>query len=205
MYIKFNYIKKENKIKGYKIFEKINGRLVCRDFRFDETNTNRIDKNIPIKLCRTGFHFCKDLINCFKYYTLTSKHVVCEVTGYGNYDTEYDEVKHSVRCLDIVRVIPMEEVYQMLGIDNSTFGKVVEKSVRVNIRYGRKSYFSSVMSNRFGVEMNSEGISVKGLNDNDLVLADVKISKPSMTFEGITKFKGGYGKILKLKYKLEQI
>jgi hypothetical protein len=205
MYNKFNYIKKENKIKGYKIFEKINGRLVCRDFRFDETKTNRIDKNIPIKLCRTGFHFCKDLINCFRYYTLTSKHVVCEVTGYGDCDKEYYDMKNSVRCLDIVRVIPIEEVYQMLGIDSSSFGKVVEKRVRVNIGYDRKKYFRSVISGRFERAMNSEGISVKGLNDNDLVLADVKISKPSMTFEGITKFNDGYGKILKLKYKLEQI
>lgn len=206
---RFNYIKKENKIKGYKIFLKKNGRLVCRDFVFDENKTNRINKNTPIKLCWSGFHFCTDLMQCLRYYNLVGDYVACEVTGYGHYDVEYDGSKYAVRCLDIIRVIPEKEVYEIFGINTARFGKVEEKIVTVDASNNNRKIFKpfdqKVKKYYHDTGMNSRGISVKNVAFGETFLADVEIMKPKLYIEGIKRFNEGYHKILKLKYKLQSI
>ena len=51
--------------KGFKITDK---KLMCRDFEYKEGETYEIDKANEIKLCKKGFHACKNPLDCFAYY-----------------------------------------------------------------------------------------------------------------------------------------
>lgn len=51
-------------IEGYKI---TNSDYSCRGFKYELNHTYTIEKD-PV-LCEKGFHFCKELSDCFDYYT----------------------------------------------------------------------------------------------------------------------------------------
>lgn len=50
-------------IEGYKI---TNSDYSCRGFKYELNHTYTMEED-PV-LCKKGFHFCKELIDCFKYY-----------------------------------------------------------------------------------------------------------------------------------------
>ena len=50
-------------MKGYKGF---NQDMTCLDFQYKEGETYTTSK--PVILCQNGFHFCKQLTNCFRFY-----------------------------------------------------------------------------------------------------------------------------------------
>lgn len=51
---------KKKTIKGYKMF---NADWTCRDFKYEIGKTYTYER--PISLCDEGFHFCKELTQCF--------------------------------------------------------------------------------------------------------------------------------------------
>jgi len=74
------------KIKGYKV---MNPDMTCRDFKFKVGKTYEQDGKI--ELCGNGFHFCKELGDCYKFYSFDKNNVVCEVEALG--EVEQDEHK----------------------------------------------------------------------------------------------------------------
>ena len=82
----------ENKeiIKGYKGF---NPDLKCRGFQYDVGKEYDTDKAVS---CETGFHFCENPFDVFKYYYPSDKKGMnrfCEVEGSGEFDkSENDKV-----------------------------------------------------------------------------------------------------------------
>ena len=63
-------------MKGYKAF---NGDMTCRGFQYEIGKTYEIDQKIG--LCESGFHFCKQPAQVFKYYDKDAR--VCEVEASG--------------------------------------------------------------------------------------------------------------------------
>ena len=51
---------------GYKAFELVDGKLVCRDMVYKEGGTYEVQGNI--KLCGTGIHYCKKIEDIRKKY-----------------------------------------------------------------------------------------------------------------------------------------
>lgn len=52
-------------MKGYKVFKHD---WTCRDFQYEVGKTYKHDG--PLKICRSGFHFCRNVDDCFNYYRL---------------------------------------------------------------------------------------------------------------------------------------
>jgi len=93
---------------GYKAF---NNDLTCRDFQYEVGKTYEIDSK-PI-CCDNGFHFCRDLKECFKYYDFGSR--VCEVESLGDIDTK-DDKKFCTNKIKIIRELSFEEICDIIGI-----------------------------------------------------------------------------------------
>jgi len=97
-----------NTITGYKVFEPD---FTCRDYDFQGVGTTHTYEGTPV-LCESGFHFCTTLQDCFKYYYITRRMIVCEVTATGYTDAEGDCSKRTCQSLSIIRQIPLDEVAQ---------------------------------------------------------------------------------------------
>jgi hypothetical protein len=97
-----------NTITGYKVF---NPDFTCRDYDFKGVGTTHTYEDTPV-LCKSGFHFCTTLQDCFKYYDIKPHMIICEVTATGYTDAENDCSKRTCKTLSIVRQMPLDEVAQ---------------------------------------------------------------------------------------------
>ena len=73
-------------ITGYKVFKKD---FTCLNYDFKGVGTIHTFEGIPV-LCKSGFHFCTTLEDCFNYYAITSNMIVCEVQATNYTDAEDD-------------------------------------------------------------------------------------------------------------------
>lgn len=93
--------------KGYKVF---NSDWSCRGFQYKVGETYEMNER-PI-LCEQGFHFCRDLKDCFRYYPLSDNikiaeiEVLGEIDGIASYDT-----KRCTNKIKIVREIPFDQLF----------------------------------------------------------------------------------------------
>lgn len=66
-------------MKGYKVF---NPDWTCRDFQYKVGET--FMHIGAIKICGSGFHFCKKLADCFNCYEFDSNNKVAEIEAIGD-------------------------------------------------------------------------------------------------------------------------
>ena len=99
-------------MKGYKVF---NPDFTCQGFQYEVGKTYR--HNGPIAICHSGFHFCREVADCFNYYDFDPKNKVAEIEATGL--VESDGEKSVTDEIKIVREIPWEE---MLAIANQGSG-----------------------------------------------------------------------------------
>ena len=95
-------------IKGYKVF---NPDWTCRGFQYEVGKTFKHEGDI--KICGSGFHFCKKASDCFNYYNFDSNNKVAEVIATGNVETKYD--KSVTDEIIIVREIPWTELLTIVN------------------------------------------------------------------------------------------
>jgi len=93
-------------MKGYKVFDK-NWR--CLNFQY-EVGKTYVHKG-TLLLCRSGFHFCIKLVDCFRYKEFSPDRKVAEVEALG--EVVEEEGKCVTDKLRIVREIPWEEVQKL--------------------------------------------------------------------------------------------
>jgi hypothetical protein len=98
----YSQLKKINKMKGYKAF---NSNFTCRDYKFSENSEHFYDGE-PI-LCEQGFHFCTEMVDCFKYYPLDKDIILCEVEALGDIVSESDNSKHVTNHIKILNRVNM--------------------------------------------------------------------------------------------------
>ena len=83
-------------MKGYKAF---NSDLTCRGFQFEIGKEYKHEGTI--EPCRSGFHFCKSLADCYNFYDMNENTRICEVEALGEVKTD-DEVKFGTDHIKIV-------------------------------------------------------------------------------------------------------
>ena len=93
-------------IKGYKVFDT---GLKCRDYDFIGVGSTHTYEGEPV-LCESGFHFCTTLQDCFRYYSITSDMIICEVQAIGYTDAKEDCSKRTCKSLTITRQMSFDEV-----------------------------------------------------------------------------------------------
>ena len=105
--------------KGYKAF---NSDMTCRGFQYEVGKTYTHDGEL--KMCKRGFHFCKRLTDCFRYYDFHTEgggHPrICEVEALGKV-LDGDDGKLVTDRIRIVRELSWGEVLEAAnsGRDNT--------------------------------------------------------------------------------------
>ena len=103
-------------VKGFKVF---NPDWVCRGKQY--TCPGHFEENVDPSVCDRGMHFCKKIVDCFKYYQFRPENRVAEVVAYGTVVEDGD--KCSTDKLEIVREIPWTELIEIINTGNGCTGK----------------------------------------------------------------------------------
>lgn len=118
-------------MKGYKVF---NSDWTCRDFQYKVGETYEID-DYPI-LCKRGFHFCTNPVDCFKYYNILGDVRVAEIEALGVIlqdisDTSWNisgdigeggkSVKNSKCCTNKIKIV------RELSLENAKIETTIRK------------------------------------------------------------------------------
>jgi hypothetical protein len=94
------------KIKGFKGFDKD---LKCKDVQFEVGKEFSIPDEMPIKICASGFHLCKNPLDIFRYYKAGSSRFA-EVEGDGDEKIHEDDSKIAVRRIFIKAEIKIDDI-----------------------------------------------------------------------------------------------
>ena len=103
-------------MKGYKVF---NSDWTCRDKQYSCPGV--FEQEGALKLCENGIHFCKELLNCFNYYSFNPNNHVAEVIAYGDVEEKGD--KCCTNKLKIVRELSWHEVLELVNTGKNCTGK----------------------------------------------------------------------------------
>ena len=107
-----------NEIKGYKVF---NSDWTCRGFQFEVGKT--FEEDVVPSCCNQGFHFCKELNDCFNYYKFDPRNKVAEIIALGDIDEESDNSKCCTNKIQIVKELSWEEVLRLVNLGKSNSGR----------------------------------------------------------------------------------
>ena len=103
-------------MKGYKGFDKD---LKCKNYQYEVGMTYRMHDDI--KVCKRGYHFCKELIDVMDYYNSHDGNRFCEVEALGKIKTD-DNKKYCTNIIKIIREIPIEEVLKKVNSGSGNSG-----------------------------------------------------------------------------------
>lgn len=104
-------------MKGYKVFEPD---WTCRGFQYEVGKT--FEENVTPSCCNRGFHFCKELKDCFDYYPFDPDNKVAKVIALGEIDEESNDSKCCTNKIQIVEEISWEDVLRMVNFGEGNVG-----------------------------------------------------------------------------------
>lgn len=105
-------------MRGYKVF---NSDFRCNMFLFEIGKTYKHEGK-AIKLCSSGFHFCKKAADCFSYYSFDPDNIVCEIDAIGNVIESIGDSKCVTSEISIVRRLSWGEVLEIVNSGNENSG-----------------------------------------------------------------------------------
>jgi hypothetical protein len=83
-------------MKGYKAFDE---NLKCNHFQYEIGQTYEMDGDI--ECCARGFHFCKELVDCYRFYEMSDNTRICKVEAIGEIKTN-DNIKY---CTNKIKIL----------------------------------------------------------------------------------------------------
>jgi hypothetical protein len=104
-------------MEGYKVFEPD---WTCRGFQYEVGKT--FEEDVIPSCCNRGFHFCKELKDCFNYYPFNPDNKVAKVIALGEIDEESDDSKCCTNKIQIVEEISWEDVLRMVNLGKGNAG-----------------------------------------------------------------------------------
>ena len=108
---------KQKVVKGYKVF---NPDWTCRGFQYEVGKCYEMDEK-PV-VCKRGFHFCKNLLDCYEHYRFDENNKVTEVTAYGDIDIDEYEKKYCTNKIKIEKELNWNEVLNMVNTGKNCTG-----------------------------------------------------------------------------------
>lgn len=109
---------KINRIEGYKVFEPD---WTCKGFRYKVGKT--FEEDVIPSCCNRGFHFCKELKDCFNYYPFNPNNKVAKVVALGEVDERSDDSKCCTNKIQIVEEISWEDVLRIVNLGKGNAGR----------------------------------------------------------------------------------
>ena len=104
-------------VEGYKAF---NSDWTCLGFQFEVGKT--FEEDVTPSCCKRGFHFCKALKDCFKFYPFSRDTRVAKVIALGEVDVDPNSSKCCTNKIQIVEEISWEDVLRMVNIGTENVG-----------------------------------------------------------------------------------
>ena len=104
-------------MKGYKVFYQD---WTCKNFQYEVGQTYEM-KEDPV-CCSIGFHFCKDLKDCFNYYSFNPENKVAEVEALGQIDSSDEDSKCCTNKIKIIREMTWHEVLDLVNTGKDCTG-----------------------------------------------------------------------------------
>ena len=80
------------------------------------------EEDVTPSCCNRGFHFCKELKDCFNYYPFNPDNKVAKVIALGEIDEESDDSKCCTNKIQIVEEISWEDVLRMVNLGKGNAG-----------------------------------------------------------------------------------
>lgn len=108
--------------RGYKVF---NNDWTCLNMHYKVGETYTMDEE-PI-MCKRGFHYCTDLIDCFIYYAFDPNTKVAEIEARGDVVRSGGNTKCCTNCIKILREIPWGDVLNIVGYKEDNYGIKVKE------------------------------------------------------------------------------
>ena len=104
-------------ITGYKVFEED---FTCRDYNFKSVGTTHTYEGVPV-LCKSGFHFCTKLEDCFEYYDISLDMIVCEVQATNYTDAKSDCSKRTCQTISIISQLTLDEIKPHISTSENAY------------------------------------------------------------------------------------
>ena len=104
-------------MEGYKVFEPD---WTCMGFQYEVGKI--FEEDVTPSCCNRGFHFCKELKDCFNYYPFNPDNKVAKVIALGEIDEESDDSKCCTNKIQIVEEISWEDVLRMVNLGKGNAG-----------------------------------------------------------------------------------
>lgn len=109
-------------MKGYKVFKP--DWTTMNNFQWEVGKT--YEHTGDLEICASGFHFCKNLVDCFQYYDFDPENKVAEVEVLGKIEVGFSARNVVHKCvtdkIKIVREIPWEEVLTLVNVGHENTG-----------------------------------------------------------------------------------
>ena len=106
-------INKENAIFAYKGFDE---NFCCRNFQYEVGKEYHITGDL--KICKNGFHACKDLIDTFNYYSMgNSRFAIVKLWG----DVLYENNKMCASNIEIVEELSLKDIVERYAASKVKF------------------------------------------------------------------------------------
>ena len=102
-------------MKGYKVF---NPDFICRGFQYEVGKT--YEEDCSPDCCHWGFHFCKQVKDCFDYYGFNPNNRVAEVEALGEISESGN--KCCTNKLHIIRELTWHEVLELVNSGKACTG-----------------------------------------------------------------------------------
>ena len=103
-------------VRGYKVF---NPDWTCIGFQYE---VGKVYEDVAeLEICKNGFHFCKQIVNCFNYYQFSPNSKVAEIIALGKVIERGD--KCCTNKIKILREITWKEVLEMSNIGKFCTGR----------------------------------------------------------------------------------
>ena len=103
-------------MKGYKAFNKD---LTCRDFQY-EIGKEYVHE-CEIEPCKSGFHFCKSIADCYNFYETCESTRICEAEATGNVKKDDSGIKFCTDRIKIIREIVSDDRRGNTSVNNSGY------------------------------------------------------------------------------------
>lgn len=140
-------------MKGYKIF---NEDMKCREFQYEVGKTYKHDGKI--ELSKSGFHFCRNPLNLFKFYSFYDSNRVCEIKAKGK--IVHGDTKSVCSEITILRELSREEIFGLVNIGDNNEGVA-------NVGGGNKGSYNIGIANEGQSNIGDANSSSGNIGDNN--------------------------------------
>jgi hypothetical protein len=88
-------------MKGIKCYKAFHNDMTCRFMQYEVGKEYKMEEK-P-ELCKTGYHFCKTIADCYRYYNANEDTIICEIRALG--EIVSDGIKFCTNHILVVRKI----------------------------------------------------------------------------------------------------